>query len=157
MGYEKTVFIGIGNDVLSDDRIGPYLARRLGNDLKVSFRLLTHLSLDLLDCMNGENTAFIIDSFYDPDYPVGGIKTFLMHELESGRNPTYSHGVTIPLIYRFGKKIGSQVPRKIVIFGINVSDNLTLSEDFSEKIQERIDEIAENLEVLIKKMLEGLQ
>ncbi|MBN1273284.1 MAG: hydrogenase maturation protease [Candidatus Aminicenantes bacterium] len=150
MKDQGTVLVGIGNDVLSDDRIGPYLARRLGKKLNVSFCILPHISLDLLDYVENKDTVIIIDSFHRPDYPVGEIKQFQLSDLESRDNPTYSHGVTIPIIFEMGKKIGSPLPEKTVVFGINVSDNLTLSEDFSEKIQGKIDEIARNLEIHMK-------
>lgn len=134
-----------------------YLAHRLGKQLDIPSRISPYISLDLVDYVENKDTVFIIDSFKDPDYLLGGIKVFQLSDLESRQNPSYSHGVTIPIIFNVAEKLHHRVSENIVIFGVNVSDNQTFSKDFSEKIQEIIDEIYKNLEIKIKKYVGGTQ
>lgn len=157
MDNYSAILIGIGNEVLSDDRIGIYLAHRLEKQLDIPSRISPYISLDLLDYVKNKDAVFIIDSFKDPDYRLGGIKVFQLSDLESMQNPSYSHGVTIPIIFNIAEKLHHRVSESIVIFGVNVSDNQTFSEDFSEEIQEIIDEIYKNLEIKIKKYVGGTQ
>ncbi len=157
MDNYSTILIGIGNEILSDDRIGIYLASRLGKKLDIPSRISPYISLDLVDYVKNKDAVFIIDSFKDPDYLLGGIKVFQLSDLESMQNPSYSHGVTIPIIFNISEKLHHRVSENIVIFGVNVLDNQTFSEDFSEKIQEIIDEIYKNLEIKIKKYVGGTQ
>ncbi len=133
------------------------MAHRLGKQLDIPSRISPYISLDLVDYVKNRDTVFIIDSFKDPDYLLGGIKLFQLSDLESRQNPSYSHGVTIPIIFNVAEKLHHRVSENIVIFGVNVSDNQTFSEDFSEKIQEIIDEIYKNLEIKIKKYVGGTQ
>ena len=145
MNKKKTVLIGIGNSLLSDDGIGPFLAETVGQKLDIPFSTITHLSLDLLDLVLGRQLIYIFDSFQNPEIPVGEVVPLTLRDLEYQQNPTYSHGVTIPIIFSIGKKIYPEMPGDIRIFGINVSDNQTISESFSHEINNKLEEISNHL------------
>jgi len=145
LNRNKTVLIGIGNNLLSDDGVGPFLAKKIGQELHFPYRSVTHLSLDLLDHIRGHQVIYILDSFRNPDMPVGEVVPLTLKDLEYQQNPTYSHGVTIPIIFNIGKKIYPRMPDRIRIFGINVYDNQTISESFSDEINHKMDKISNHL------------
>jgi hydrogenase maturation protease len=145
MNKKKTVLIGIGNNLLSDDGIGPFLAKTIGQKLDIPFNSITHISLDLLDLVLGHQVVYIFDSFHKSRIPAGDNVPLTLHDLEYQQNPTYSHGVTIPIIFNIGKKIYPEMPGDIRIFGINVSDNQTISESFSHELNKRLEEISNHL------------
>jgi hydrogenase maturation protease len=150
----NAVLIGIGNNLLTDDGIGPFLAEKVGQKLGVPHRSITHLSLDLLDHIIEHNAVFIFDSFRNHKIPVGEVVPFTLNELEYQQNPTYSHGITIPIIFNIGQKIYSGMPENVLIFGINISDNQTVSESFSDEISHKLEGISNHLFKKIKAMLE---
>lgn len=135
------VLIGIGNNLLKDDGLGPFLAEKIGQELGFSYRSVTHLSLDLLDLVMGRKCVYIFDSFRNHELPVGEVVLFALNDLEYRENPTYSHGMTIPIIFNIGKKLYSQMPEKVRIFGVNISDNQTVSDSFSDEINHKIEKI----------------
>jgi len=141
MDKNKIILIGIGNNLLSDDGVGPYLAEKLGKKLNLSYRSVTHVSLELLDLVLGRQTIYIFDSFQNPEIPIGEVVPFILNDLEYQQNPTYSHGMTIPIIFNIGEKLYPRMPDKVFVFGINVSDNQTVSESFSDEINHKLEGI----------------
>ena len=139
------VLIGIGNNLLTDDGVGPFLAKKIGQKLGFPYKSVTHLSLDLLDHVLGHQYIYIFDSFRNPEMSVGEVVPFTLDELEYQQNPTYSHGVTIPIIFKIGKRLYPQMSKNVRVFGINVSDNQTISESFSDEINHKMDEIRNHL------------
>ncbi|HZX11118.1 MAG TPA: hydrogenase maturation protease [Acidobacteriota bacterium] len=142
---EDVVLIGIGNNLLTDDGVGPFLAKKIGQKLGFPYKSVTHLSLDLLDHVLGHQYIYIFDSFRNPEMSVGEVVPFTLDELEYQQNPTYSHGVTIPIIFKIGKRLYPQMSKNVRVFGINVSDNQTISESFSDEINHKMDEIRNHL------------
>lgn len=137
----NTFLIGIGNNLLTDDGVGPFLAEKIGQKLGLPYRTVTHISLDLLDLVIGHRFVYIIDSFRNHKIPVGEVVPFTLNDLEYQQNPTYSHGITIPIIFNIGQKLYSRMPENVRIFGINISDNQTVSESFSDEINHKLKRI----------------
>jgi len=145
MDKGRNILIGIGNDLLTDDGIGPYMVKRIGRELDCEHASVTHISLELLDLVLDRRLIYIIDSFKDPELPVGEIKPFSLEDLEYLQNPSYSHGITIPIIFGIGEKLYRSMPENVRIFGINVSDNQTISDSFSDVLNHKLDEISHHL------------
>jgi len=141
MNSNGIIIIGIGNNLVSDDGIGPYLAEQIGQQLDVPHSSVTHLSLELLDLILGRRLIYIIDSFRNSEIPIGKVVQFTMEDLEYRQNPTYSHGITIPIIFNIGQKLYKSMPENTCFFGINVADNETISESFSDDLTHKLAEI----------------
>lgn len=141
MKRNGTIIIGIGNNLLSDDGVGPYMAEQIGQKLDFPHRSVTHLSLELLDLILDQRLIYIIDSFRNSEIPVGEVVQFTLDDLEYRQNPSYSHGITIPIIFNIGKKLYKSMPENAYFFGINVSDNQTISESFSDELNHKLAEI----------------
>jgi len=150
LNKSNAVLIGIGNNLLTDDGVGPFLAEKVGQRLDFSYGSVTHLSLDLLDLVIGHKFVYIFDSFRNHKISVGEVVPFTLSDLEYRQNPTYTHGITIPIIFNIGKKLYSKMPENVRIFGINISDNQTISESFSDEINYKLDKISNYLFKKIK-------
>ena len=149
MNKDSVILIGIGNNLLSDDGIGPYLAEQIGQKLDFPYRNITHLSLELLDLVIGWQSIFIIDSLRNPEIPVGDVVQLTLDDLEYRQNPSYSHGITIPIIFNIGKKLYRRMPKNVCVFGVNVFDNQTVSDSFSDELSLKLAGISH---LLLKKI-----
>jgi hydrogenase maturation protease len=145
MNRDKVVLIGIGNNLLSDDGVGPFLAERIGRKLDFPYKSITHLSLDLLDLLIDRQSIYIFDSFQNSEIPVGEVVPLTLDELEYQQNPTYSHGITLPIIFNIGKRLYPKMPENVHVFRVNVSDNQTISNSFSNEINHKLDRISNHL------------
>jgi hydrogenase maturation protease len=145
MNKDRVVLIGIGNSLLSDDGVGPYLAEQIGQKLDFPYRSVTDISLELLDYVLGRRFIYIFDSFRNPEIPVGNVAELTLDDLEYRQNPSYSHGITIPIIFNIGKKLYRRMPKKVRVFGINVFDNQTVSDSFSDELNHKLSGIRNHL------------
>ena len=134
----KVLLLGLGNDILTDDAIGLYVARRLreqAGDLPgVDIRETTEMGLALLDFITGYTTVLIVDSIQTGRAEVGTI-----HELEpsaleqlSGRTP---HFVGVGETLALGRKLGLAMPEEVKIFAMEVADPFTLGTEMTPAVK----------------------
>jgi len=121
------------------------MAEQIGQKLAFPYRTITHLSLELLDLIKDWQFIYILDSFRNPEMTVGEVVPFTLDDLEYQQNPTYSHGITIPIIFNIGKKLYPRMPESVQVFGINVFDNQSISESFSHEISCKLKGISNHL------------
>ena len=56
-----------------------------------------------------------------------------------------SHGVDIATAFEIGRGIGSNIPSIISVYGIEVKDNLTFTEECTEEVEKQIPFIAQQI------------
>lgn len=59
---ERTLLVGVGNAILSDDAAGIEVARRIEGRAAATVREMNSCRLDLLDEMQGYDRAIVVDS-----------------------------------------------------------------------------------------------
>ncbi len=138
----KTLLIGVGNPILSDDAAGIRIARYLKQkypDLDIVET--SEYGIGMLDYVTGYDRLVIIDSIKT------GRKTAELFKLElhdlnpSSYYPT-SHGVDIATAFNLGRKLGYRVPDKVCIYAVEVEDNTTFAEHCTPMIEDKIPQIA---------------
>lgn len=142
----KTLVLGLGNPILTDDGVGPLVARELEGKLDqqgVTIMETSQAGLNLLDLLAGYDRAIIIDSIQT----TGG-KTGQIYQLESGalnatRHTASIHDTNLATALELGNKLGLALPRQIDIFAIEVADTSTFSEECTPKVREAIPACAE--------------
>ena len=70
---DRTLVLGLGNDILSDDGVGLQVARRVGELIgdRADVAEASVATIDLLPLMSGYDRVVIIDAFLSPDLPPG--------------------------------------------------------------------------------------
>jgi hydrogenase maturation protease len=130
----RTLVIGLGNPILSDDGAGIYVARMVKAALppytKVEVIELSVGGLALMEAMIGYYQVILIDALRLPGVEAG--KVFLFHagDLPPTLNTTGTHDVDLPTALEVGKRLGVPLPaeKDIRVVGIQAYDVLTFSE-----------------------------
>ena len=128
----KTLILGLGNPILSDDGVGPAVARELEGRIDPRVATVTEASLgglNLLDLLVGYERVIIIDAIKTEDGKPGQIYRLDPAALITTRYAASPHDVNLATALELGKKLGLAMPQKIDIFAIEVSD----TENFSEE------------------------
>jgi hydrogenase maturation protease len=138
----KTLLVGVGNLILSDDAVGIRVAQYLKQKYpQLDVIETSEYGISMLDYISGYDRLVIIDSI-----KAGG-QTAELYKLElQDLNPSLyyptSHGVDIATAFDLGQKLGYQIPGKICIYAIEVNDNSTFAEGCTLAIEAKIPGIA---------------
>lgn len=135
----KTIIIGLGNPILTDDGVGVKVAYRLQSHPSIERRKdleITEASvggLRLMELMIGFDRAIIIDAFIkQDDNQPGRINRMTLDELREispTQHSASAHDTSLVTAYEMGVKMGFHLPEEIIIYAIEVENVL----DFSEK------------------------
>jgi hydrogenase maturation protease len=128
----KTLVIGLGNPILSDDGVGPAIARELENKIDPQVANVAEASLgglNLLDLLVGYDRVIIIDAIKTENGKPGQIYRLDPEALTTTRYTASPHDVNLVTALELGKKLGLAMPQKIDIFAIEVSDTVNFREE----------------------------
>ena len=140
-GKTKTLILGLGNSLLSDDGVGLTIAAELKNRLNESDITVMETSvagLSLLDLLVGYDKAIIIDAIQTLDGKPGQIYRLDPEAFDTTRRTISPHDVNFTTALEFGKKVDLPLPQEIVIFAIEVSDVSTFSEEYTPQVKQAI-------------------
>jgi len=144
---DRTILIGIGNPILSDDGAGIYAARAIQEVLKESEQWKVDVvessmaGLELMDLVEGYGKAILIDSMKTERFPSGQIYQLNLEELNPCDDPLNIHLIGIRGVMDLGKRMGRDMPESISIYAIEVSDNTTFGEDMTPEIRKRLPDL----------------
>ncbi len=156
---KKTVLIGLGNNILSDDGVGWYAAKEVFDELPeeiragIDLKLLALGGLALMDELTGYQRAIIVDAFFG-EGEVGEIKRLTIEEIRSKRPQGWvsMHEISLPEAVEFTKKMGYDLPEEIVIFAVVVKDPFTFGEELTPEVKAALPKVKQTLrtEILSK-------
>ncbi len=149
---KKNLIIGIGNLILGDDAAGPMAARGLKKKLAhlsdyFDFKEYYNFSLDLLDEIEGYEKVMIIDSFDNGGMKSGECVKFSLDDLDGHAHGRFlnAHGMNLPTLWKFGRRMGLSMPSECLIFGISGKNFDFFHEKLSDDITAAFDAILDRL------------
>ncbi|MCS7215600.1 MAG: hydrogenase maturation protease [Thermodesulfovibrio sp.] len=146
---KKTVIVGLGNPIVTDDGIGIHLVRYLKEVLAdknirdVEIKEVYAGGLRLLDELVGYHHAVIIDAMQTGQVVPGSVMRFNLSELISTKNLICMHDTNFKTALELGVMLGLILPEKILIYGIEAKDLTTFSDRISKELEEKIPQITE--------------
>lgn len=128
----KTLILGLGNPILTDDGVGVLVAEsvrsRLPADSEVDVAEVSVGGLTLMESMLGYERVILIDAILARAHKPGDIKRMTLAELRTltqTQHASSPHDVNLVTAFEMGQKMGVHLPENVIIFAIgveNVSD-----------------------------------
>jgi hydrogenase maturation protease len=135
----KTLVLGIGNPILSDDAVGIRIAQELKRETPTHDVVGTsEAGLALLDYAAGYDRLVIIDSIMTEAGKPGELYKLELEDLKPGIGFYSSHGVDIATAFALGEKAGYPLPRQVAIYAVEIKDNTTFGEECTPEVEDRI-------------------
>jgi len=134
----KTLILGLGNPILSDDGIGHYVAQSLEERLNRPDVKVTQASvagLDFLDLLTGYDRAIIIDAIQTRNGKVGRVYRLEPEAFDHTKNQSTPHNLNFATVLELGKRLSIPLPGKIVIYAIEVADVNTFSDRCTPSVE----------------------
>ncbi|HEY61064.1 MAG TPA: hydrogenase maturation protease [Anaerolineae bacterium] len=151
----KTLVIGLGNPILTDDGVGVKVAYQIQEDLcsvphpDIDITEASVGGLHLMETMIGYDQVFIIDAIILEHQPQPGkVQRMAIDDLRN-LSPTQhsasAHDTTLVTALDMAKRIGLSIPTKIVIYAIEVENVLEFSETTTSEVSKSIPFVAQKI------------
>ena len=137
----KTVVLGLGNPILSDDAVGLRVVKELEGRVDQQEVTLIETSvagLGMLDFLTGYDRAIIIDAIQTVGGQAGRIYRLDPEALDFTRHAASPHDVNLATALELGKRLELSLPQQIIIFAIEVADASTFSEECTPEVRRAI-------------------
>ncbi len=140
----KTVILGLGNTLLSDDGAGVLAARRLQELIGIADDIDVVESgwggFRIIDLLSGYDRAIIIDAIKTGLQPVGYIHRMDGMELVHTVRMVSFHDINFATALEFAREMGIAMPREVTVFAIEVAETEVFSEVITPQVRRAIDE-----------------
>jgi hydrogenase maturation protease len=137
----KTLILGIGNTVLSDDGVGCKVAQRLETRLRgrsdITVKETSLSGLSLLDEITGFERLIIIDAIQTRDGKPGTIYKLSPSDFKTGRMAII-HDLGLISTLELGRKLEMDMPREVVIFAMEAKEMAAFSEKLSPEVEKAV-------------------
>ena len=138
----KTLLIGMGNPILTDDAVGVRLAHDIGQRLAGTpdLSIMEECSvggLNILEVVQGYERLIVLDSIRTTGGTPGDWHRFTSRALHNTMNLNNIHDVNFATAMELGRRMGIPLPSEdnIHIFAVEVHDIITFSETMSPQLE----------------------
>jgi hydrogenase maturation protease len=142
------MIIGLGNPLHTDDAVGPHVARlvhELLDSTQIELCELAAGGIELLETIVGHRNAVIIDALYAEKEKPGTCYLLDLEHLPPTRHASMSHEFGLLEGLELGRRLGLDVPARIWIYAVTVSDPFTFGTRMTEEVAGAIPRIAREI------------
>jgi hydrogenase maturation protease len=139
VGKMKTLILGLGNPILTDDAVGIRIAQELRQEIpNLEVIEASEAGIALLDHMIGYDRLVIIDSIRTENGKAGDLYKLELEDLKPATALSSSHGIDIATAFKLGRELGYKMPMHISIYAVEIRDNTTFGEKCTHEVEARI-------------------
>lgn len=148
---KKTLILGLGNPILTDDGVGVLVAEsvrsRLPKDTHIDITELSVGGLTLMESMIGYDRVILIDAFQRlGDNNPGVVHRMSLEDLRSISPTQHSaspHDASLVTALETGQRMGLPLPKDITIFAIEVENVMDFSDQPTPSVAAVIPQVTE--------------
>jgi hydrogenase maturation protease len=148
-GKMKTLVLGLGNPILSDDGVGNCIAQvleaKLAQQQDVTVMETSLSGLSLIDLLAGYDKAIIVDAIQTAEGETGQIYRLNPDAFNNTRHVSSPHDVNFATALELANTLGIAMPKQIVIYAIEVDDVSTFGEEFTPRVKDAIPKCVEHI------------
>ena len=148
MKKKKILLLGLGNDILTDDGIGPKLVRDLSQTLSrtdIDFNTASCGGLETMEHIRGYEKVIFIDAIRTLKGRPGDVFYFTPSDFHETSNLSNLHDINFLTALRMGKILDLDLPSDIHIIAVEIIEDRVFSDKFSPAIAEKYTTILEEV------------
>ena len=155
MAAARIAVLGMGNPVVSDDRVGLAVAEELRRLLAeapiegVAVLESTRGGFELIDLLSGFSDAVIIDCLTLPQPSPGRVQRLSLDRVTGSARLINAHEISLTQAFQLAAKMGIAMPRSVEIFAIEGGDTSTISEEMTPAVAAAVEPLAREIHALI--------
>jgi len=140
----KTLVLGLGNPILSDDGVGIKVVHEVANQSnspQVTVAETSTAGLSLLDSIVGYDKVIIIDAVQTREGHAGQIYRMGLQDFSSAKHFSSPHQINLVTALELGKMLDLAMPQEITIFAVEAKDITNFSEKCTPEVERAIPEV----------------
>jgi hydrogenase maturation protease len=159
----KTLVLGLGNPILTDDGVGVRVAEAVREELEhlrrtsdevrrkldsVEVREVSVGGLTLMEAMLGYDRVILIDALHRRDGQPGTVHRLTLDDLRAISPPQHTasaHDASLITALEVGQRMGLPLPTEIIIYAVEV-ENIS---DFSEELTPAVAQAAPQVKAAV--------
>lgn len=149
----RTIIIGLGNPLLTDDGLGhravALLRQQLDDNDQIDVTEAYIGGLSLMELMVGYEQAVVVDAVTSGRNRAGTLVELRLDDLRTSRNSNSTHDASLAVALESGRLLGLKLPDSILFFGIEAGE----ANDFGEQLTP---EVSASLPDLVDRVLTRL-
>jgi hydrogenase maturation protease len=156
MPGEKILILGIGNDILKDDGIGPKLVKDLQKEIfpeGICFKTSSMGGLEILELIRDYHTVVMLDAIKTKDGLPGDVYYFNPADFHETMHLSNLHDVNFITALELAKKIKLSIPENIHIIAVEILEDLEFGRSLSPELEAKYPEILEHVHSYLNSML----
>jgi hydrogenase maturation protease len=153
---EKRMILGVGNDILMDDGIGPKTVKALEERYSlpdVEYQTTTLGGLDILELINGYDWVAFIDAIKTKGGIPGSVYEFTPEDFKETLHLTNIHDISFLTAIELGKQLGLTIPGTMHIFAIEIIEDQVFGNEFTPPLQEKFEHILTDIHARIQEII----
>jgi len=142
----KTLVLGLGNSILTDDAVGFAVVeevRRRLDRTDVTVEQASAGGLGLLELVLGYDKVIIIDAIQTDDNEPGRIHRLSPDQFSGNLRSVSTHDVNLATALELGRQLGKDIPKEIVILAVEAADVDSFGEDLTPRVATTVPGVAE--------------
>ena len=140
----KTLILGLGNSILSDDGAGIKVAQQIREKIKnpqITVVETNETGLGLLDAITGYDKVIIIDAIQTKGGKAGQVYRLEPENFSLAKHLSSFHQVNLISALELGKMLNLAMPQRITIFAVEAKDVTNFSEKCTPDVERAIPEV----------------
>jgi hydrogenase maturation protease len=156
----KTLVIGLGNPILTDDGVGVKVAYAVRDMLASAGRedvTVTEAGvggLHLMEMMVGYGRVILVDAIQTPGGQPGAISRLSLDDIASAvptQHSASTHDMNLPTALEMGHRLGLSLPDTIEILAVEAEDVVTFGESCTPAVAAAVPAVTELVLQLLKR------
>jgi hydrogenase maturation protease len=156
---KQLLILGLGNDILMDDGIGPKLAMELKyvlNNPLISYETAAVGGMELIEIIRDFNHVIIIDAIKTKNGIPGSVYYLTPSSFKETLHISNLHDISFLTALQMAKKIGIYITEKIDIIAVEIVEDRVFGSDFTSHVQEKYEGIKTDVFDLTNKLIKEI-
>ncbi len=142
----KTLVLGLGNSILTDDAVGFAVVEEVRRRIDREDVTLSQASvggLGLLELVVGYDRVIILDAIQTGLAAPGYIHRLTPDEFRGSLRAASSHDVSLTTALEIGRQLSKDLPKEIVIIAVEAADVESFGEELTPTVAATVPEVVE--------------
>ena len=140
----RTVVLGLGNPVLSDDGVGLAVVSALRQLLRaepipgVDVLASTRAGFELIDLLRDYHRAILVDCLILPDPRPGSVRRLRLDDVAGSSRLVNVHDLSVGVAFQLAERMGIRMPTEVEIVAVEAADTCTICEELTPAVESAV-------------------